>query len=150
NLVHPGLGSVVVSQKEARGELPAYITISGLAPKAGYLGQRCEAYFVSQPGEKDPYLSFPERITEVRGNRRLEILQRMNRMPSARVPVTETQASAEAVDDAIKLMRSPALEAFEVQREKPEVIERYGDNNFGRGALLARRLVEKGVRFVQI
>ena len=47
-------------------------------------------------------------------------------------------------------MRSPALEAFEVDKEKPEVRERYGDSEFGRGALLARRLVEKGVRFVQV
>src|SRR3954462_989796 len=52
NLHHPGIGSVVVSQKDGLGDLPAYITISGLAPKAGYLGQKCEAYFVGRPGEK--------------------------------------------------------------------------------------------------
>ena len=51
-------------------------SISGLAPKAGYLGQKCEAYFVGRPGEKDPYLAFPAGITEVRGNKRLEILAR--------------------------------------------------------------------------
>src|SRR5690348_15889033 len=60
NLQHPGIGSVVVSQKETLGDLPAYITVSGLAPKAGYLGQKCEAYFVGRPGERDPYLAFPE------------------------------------------------------------------------------------------
>lgn len=150
NLQHPGIGSVVVSQKDQAGDLPAYISISGLAPKAGYLGQKCEAYFVGQPGEKDPYLAFPEHIAAVRGNRRLEILQRMNQKQADRLPAEETKASATAVNDAIKLMRSPALEAFEVQKEKPETIERYGDNAFGRGALLARRLVEKGVRFVQV
>ena len=47
-------------------------------------------------------------------------------------------------------MRSPALEAFEIDKEKAAVRERYGANEFGRGALLARRLVEKGVRFVQV
>ncbi|MBC7855831.1 MAG: DUF1501 domain-containing protein, partial [Pirellulaceae bacterium] len=43
-----------------------------------------------------------------------------------------------------------ALEAFELGKVNKSVIERYGDNPFGRGALLAKRLVEKGVRFVQI
>ena len=41
----------------------------------------------------------------------------------------------------------PALEAFELTKEKPAVLERYGDSDFGRGALLARRLIAKGVRF---
>src|SRR5437764_1054216 len=77
NLQHPGIGSVVVSQKEPQGDLPAYITISGLAPKAGYLGQKCEAYFVGRHGEKDPYLAFPSVIGQVSGNRRLELLKIM-------------------------------------------------------------------------
>jgi Protein of unknown function (DUF1501) len=150
NLQHPGVGSVVVHQRQSLGDLPAYITISGLAPKAGYLGQKCEAYFVGRPGEKDPYLAFPAGIAQVRGNKRLEILERINKRQGENLPQEETGAAQTAVSDAVRLMRSPALEAFEVNREKAEVRERYGDNDFGRGALLARRLVEKGVRFVQI
>lgn len=150
NLQHPGVGSVVAHQRESLGDLPAYITISGLAPKAGYLGQKCEAYFVGRPGEKDPYLAFPAGIAEVRGNKRLEILEKINKRQGQNLPQEETGAAQTAVSDAVRLMRSPALEAFEVNREKAEVRERYGDTDFGRGALLARRLVEKGVRFVQI
>src|SRR5205085_2475953 len=62
NLQHPGIGSVVVHEKKVMGDLPAYITISGQAPRAGYLGQKCEAYYVGRPGEKDPYLAFPAGI----------------------------------------------------------------------------------------
>jgi uncharacterized protein (DUF1501 family) len=47
-------------------------------------------------------------------------------------------------------MRSPALEAFELDKIDAKTLARYGDTNFGRGALMAKRLVEKGVRFVQI
>lgn len=150
NLQHPGVGSVVVHQRQQMGDLPAYITISGLAPKAGYLGQKCEAYFVGRPGEKDPYLAFPAGIAEVRGNKRLEILERINKRQGQNLPAEETGAAQTSVSDAVRLMRSPALEAFEVNREKAEVRERYGDTEFGRAALLARRLVEKGVRFVQV
>lgn len=150
NLQHPGIGSVVVSEKKALGDLPAYVTVGGLAPKAGYLGQTCEAYFVGRPGEKDPYLAFPEGITNERGNKRLDILKKMNDKQATTLPGEEVVGAQTALTDAVKLMRSPALEAFEVRKEKPEVLERYGDTEFGRGALLARRLVEKGVRFVQV
>lgn len=150
NLQHPGIGSVVVSEKKALGDLPAYVTVGGLAPKAGYLGQTCEAYFVGRPGEKDPYLAFPEGITNERGNKRLDILKKMNDKQATTLPGEEVTGAQTALTDAVKLMRSPALEAFEVRKEKPEVLERYGDTEFGRGALLARRLVEKGVRFVQV
>jgi hypothetical protein len=150
NLQHPGVGSVVVSQKASMGDLPAYMTIGGLAPKAGYLGQKCEAYFVGRPGEKDPYLAFPAGITDVRGNKRLDILQRMNQKQADAIPGEEVSGAQTALTDAVRLMRSPALEAFEVRKEKPEVLERYGDSEFGRSALLARRLVEKGVRFIQV
>ncbi|OWK35642.1 DUF1501 domain-containing protein [Fimbriiglobus ruber] len=150
NLQHPGIGSVVVSEKTALGDLPAYVTVGGLAPKAGYLGQRCEAYFVGRPGEKDPYLAFPASIGETRGNKRLDVLQRMNAKQAGHLPTGETEGAQTALTDAVRLMRSPALEAFEVRKEKPEVVEKYGDSEFGRSALLARRLVEKGVRFVQV
>ncbi|MBM3983548.1 MAG: DUF1501 domain-containing protein [Planctomycetes bacterium] len=150
NLQHPGIGSVVVSEKKTLGDLPAYVTVGGLAPKASYLGQKCEAYFVGRPGEKDPYLAFPSGIGEVRGQKRLDILQKMNDKQAGSLPKEETEGAQTALTDAVRLMRSPALEAFEVRKEKPEVLERYGDSEFGRSALLARRLVEKGVRFVQV
>ena len=141
---------MVVSERKALGDLPAYVTVGGLAPKASYLGQRCEAYFVGRPGEKDPYLAFPSGIAEARGNKRLDILKKMNEKQSSELPGEEVAGAQTALTEAVKLMRSPALEAFEVRKEKPEVLERYGDTEFGRSALLARRLVEKGVRFVQV
>ena len=150
NLNHPGIGSVVVSQKSQIGDLPAYVTVSGNAPKAGYLGQKCEAYFVGRPGEKDPYLAFPASVGEARGNKRLEILERVNRRQPIDIGSDETASTQQSVTDAVQLMRSPALEAFEVRKENPAVLERYGDSEFGRAALLSRRLVEKGVRFVQV
>ncbi len=150
NVMHPGLGSIVAHEREPLGDLPAYISISGNPARAGYLGQRCEAYYVGRPGEKDPYLAFPEGIHHARGEQRLEILARMNARTSSQLGASELKASERALKDAVALMESPALKAFELNHEKPATIERYGDTEFGRGALLARRLVEKGVRFVQI
>lgn len=150
NILHPGFGSVVVHEREPLGDLPAFISISGQSARAGYLGQQCEAYYVGRPGEKDPYLAFPEGISHARGMQRLQILEKMNARLSGNLGASEMKASQIALRDAVALMESPALKAFELDEETPQTIERYGNTEFGRGALLARRLVEKGVRFVQV
>ena len=150
NLIHPGIGSIVVHEKERVGDLPSFITISGNARRAGYLGQRCEAYYVGRPGEKDPYLAFPAGISQTRGNKRLDILARINQRDNLKLDTNQLKAVNTATKEAVGLMRSPALKAFELDKEDPNTIARYGDNAFGRGALLARKLVETGVRFVQV
>ena len=150
NLIHPGIGSIVVHEKERVGDLPSFITISGNARRAGYLGQRCEAYYVGRPGEKDPYLAFPSGISQTRGNKRLDILARINQRDNRKLDTNQLKAVNTATKEAVGLMRSPALKAFELDKEDPKTLARYGDNAFGRGALLARKLVETGVRFVQV
>ena len=150
NILHPGMGSLVVHEREPLGDLPALVSISGQAARAGYLGQKCEAYFVGRPGQKDPYLSFPEGISHARGMARLQILEKMNARNLEKSGSEKLKASQTALKDAVNLMESPALKAFELEEENAKTIEKYGNTEFGRGALLARRLVEKGVRFVQV
>lgn len=149
NLLHPGIGSVVVHEREPLGDLPAFISINGNSRRAGYLGQRCEAYYIGKPGEKDPYLAFPAGISHIRGHKRLDILAKMNQQHSTKLGSKEMKATETAVSDAVNLMKSPALKAMELKNDDPD-LDRYGDTDFGRGALLARRLVEEGVRFVQV
>lgn len=150
NIMHPGLGSLVAHEREPLGDLPALVSISGQAARAGYLGQQCEAYFVGRPGQKDPYLTFPEGISHARGMQRLQILEKMNHRTSAQNGAEELKASQTALKDAVALMESPSLKAFDLKEENSATVEKYGDTEFGRGALLARRLVEQGVRFVQV
>jgi hypothetical protein len=150
NLIHPGFGSVVVHEKEKQGDLPAYVSISGRAPRASYLGQTCEAYFVGNPGDKDPYLSFPEGIAQERGNTRLERLAKFNSRFATGNRNEALEATQTSITDAVRLMRSPALKAFELDKVPTTTLNRYGDTAFGRGALVAKQLVETGVRFVQV
>ena len=141
---------MVVHELDNNSDLPPYITISGQAPRASYLGQKCEAYYVAAPGEKDPYLAFPSGISQVRGDRRLEQLAKFNQRFLDKKNDTRLTSTQTSIEDAVRLMRSPALEAFELDKVDSTTLERYGDTNFGRGALMAKRLVEKGVRFVQV
>jgi hypothetical protein len=149
NIIHPSMGSMAAHERHQLGALPAFVSINGQAPKAGYMGQKCEAYFIGRPGEKDPYLSFPSGITKVRGDKRLEILDRMNKRTSNYFGAPEMKDVETSVDDAVALMNSPALKSMEIDSSDPD-LQRYGDTEFGRGAILARNLVENGVRFVQI
>jgi hypothetical protein len=149
-LVHPGMGSFVVNETNRVGDLPAYISIGGMAPRAGYLGQRCEAYYIGLPGERDPYLAFPDGINQVQGQRRLEVLAKMNARAGGKMAANQFKEAEVALKDAVTLMKSPALSAFNLDKEDPKTLDRYGLTEFGRGALLARKLVESGVRFVQV
>ena len=150
NMIHPGIGSIVVHEREPLGDLPAFVTISGNARSAGYLGQRCEAYYVGRPGERDPYLAFPAGISQMRGQKRLDVLAKMNLNHTKKFSAQELKATETAIQSAVDLMRSPSLEAFELAKVDPTELGRYGDTDFGRGALLAKRLVKTGVRFVQV
>ena len=61
----------------------------------------------------------------------------------------QLEASIEAMETAFR-MQTEAPEAFDIRKEKPETLARYGDTEIGRSCLLARRLVERGVRMVQV
>ncbi|HJN11970.1 MAG TPA: DUF1501 domain-containing protein [Pirellulaceae bacterium] len=150
NLIHPGLGSVLAHQKDGLGDLPAYVTVSGQAPCSSYLGQDCEAFFVGNPGERDLSLAFPEGIVRERGNKRLQRLTRFNCRFATNRNDEKLVATATSIDDAARLMRSPALKAFDLDKVPASTLNRYGDTPFGRGAILAKQLVETGVRFVQV
>ena len=138
-----------VREGEGEGGGSTFVTVGGEAPSPGYLGQMAEAYFIGEPGTPDPTIALPEGITQVRTQRRLEILEGLNgRFSSPAESLVDAVSGSYAA--AVKLMRSPALAAFDITSEPASVREAYGDTRFGRGCLLARRLVEQGVRFVQV
>ena len=62
----------------------------------------------------------------------------------------EVKAYTEFYDETLKLMKSEDLKAFDLSQESASTREKFGRNSFGQGALLARRLVQAGVRFVEV
>jgi len=82
--------------------------------------------------------------------RQLSLLDRLNRLYLGRSEGRpQLAAGVEAMEVAFR-MQMEAPEAFDLAKETPATVERYGDDDFGRGCLLARRLVERGVRMVQV
>jgi len=80
----------------------------------------------------------------------LDIASKFNKKFLGTYPQKQIRAYTDLYDDATRLMKSDDLKAFDLTNEPQDLRDMYGDNNFGQGCLLARRLVESGVRFVEV
>lgn len=164
-LEHPHVGSVVSKLWGAKGAAPPFVVLptpmgptGGNLPhgqSAGYLGKAYDPLTInadpSRPDFKIQDLLPPQYITAIREERRKTLREAVE----AKIKSFETSADAKLLDQnfqqAYALMTSKeAREAFDVQNEPAAVREKYGMNKFGQSCLLARRMVERGVRFVTI
>jgi uncharacterized protein (DUF1501 family) len=147
---HPGLGSVVAHEiGSAESPLPAFVSIGGLPVGSGFLGPQFAPYLVPDPGKSQSNLRPPKDIDDARLERRLSLLDALDAGFAKRAP---EHASAHAVmrERALRMMRSDEVRAFDISEEPSGVRAAYGDTPFGRGSLAARRLVESGVRAVEV
>jgi uncharacterized protein (DUF1501 family) len=89
-------------------------------------------------------------VTPEQGDARLALLDDLARDFATGHHRTTTMSHRSAYARAVRLMRSPAARAFDLEEEPPALRDAYGRNAFGQGCLLARRLVERGVPFVEV
>ena len=162
---HPHAGCVLGYLKGQRGEVPAHV----LAPRpigrtggnlphgqtAGYLGKQYDPFVLnadpSDPKFKVPDLLPPDYISAIRADRR----QKMRDAVDGALLAFEKNPQAKQLDEnfnlAYRLMSSPqAREAFALEKEPAAMRDRYGRTRFGQSCLMARRLIERGVRFVTV
>jgi hypothetical protein len=161
----PHAGAVVSYLKGRRTDLPAFVVLpqtmgrgGGNLPNGqagGFLGKSHDPFALmadaSQPNFKVPDLLPPAEIDAARLERR----RRLRDIVDGSVRGFEASENAKLMNDnfqaAFRLMTSrQAREAFDLSKESPATRERYGMNRFGQCCLLARRLVEAGVRFVTL
>ena len=102
-----------------------------------------------RPEKLAPYIR-NESLTVTEQERQLRLLDRLNRLYLGRSPAQpKLAAGVEAMEVAFR-MQLEAPEVLDLEKESEETRARYGDSDFGRGCLLARRMVERGVRIVQV
>jgi hypothetical protein len=162
---HPHAGCVLGYLKGQRGEVPAHVLLprpigntGGNLPhgqNAGYLGKQFDPFYLNadpnDPQFKVPDLLPPDYISAIRAERR----QKLRAAVDGSLAAFEKNAQAKQLDDnfnlAYRLMSSPqAREAFALDKEPAVIRDRYGRTRFGQSCLLARRLIERGVRFVTV
>src|SRR5262249_46342330 len=95
-------------------------------------------------------LDLPGGVSERRADDRLGLLDDLNKEFLAERPGGPAVGHRTAYQRAVTMMRSTAIKAFDLDEEPAKLRDRYGRNLFGQGCLLARRLVEKGVPFVEV
>ncbi len=149
---HPGLGSWVqrlggrISKK-----LPASVSIGGKGGSPGYLGAKYAPVPVGDPNQGLQNVKMPSYLKEDHFDRRLRLTASIDQNFRA---LAQNNQHVNGYDDlyreAVGLMKSDGLKAFDLNEEDDSVRDKYGRNRLGQGCLLARRLVESGVRFVEV
>jgi len=92
----------------------------------------------------------PGNVSEPEFQRRLSLAEAVDRDFVETYNQKKVLAYSDMYKDAVRLMKSEDLRAFDITREPTDIQAAYGDNGFGQGVLLARRLVENNVRFVEV
>jgi uncharacterized protein (DUF1501 family) len=159
NNQRPAHGAVIARKLGPRGGVPPYVCLPKMHPSCGpaYLGSTVSP-FVIDADPNAPDFSVPDIVPPpVLATERLEARRDLLRDLDRYQRTTEARANrhADAVGvyqrEAFNLMTSPAARrAFDLQAEPARLREQYGRNSLGQACLMARRLVEAGVRCVTI
>jgi hypothetical protein len=169
----PTLGSLISKELgDPENALPNFVSIapyrqfSPAAFNSGFLGPAYAPLVVGdalqqfqQPQGGQGYnenalkvqdLDLPSDVDPKHADARIDILKDMESEFVKSRPGIAAKSHLTAYERAVKLMKTAAGKAFNLEEEKAEVRDRYGKNLFGQGCLLARRLVERGVPFVEV
>jgi len=147
---HPHIGCSIVSELgETKFDLPHIVSIGGATIGAGFLGAALEP-FVVQNSEKPPENTQP-RVAADRFRRRIGLLDRLEGAGFERTGGADRVKDHRALyHQTAKMILSPQMKAFNLDDEPAPLRDAYGRTPFGQGCILARRLVQSGVTFVEV
>jgi hypothetical protein len=151
-IVHPAMG-VWASHFLGRIKgvtLPDSVVVnSGSSyPGAGFMPPAMSPVPISNP--ETGLQNIAPTTEEAMFNKRLGLMNEFDSAFRKKFQSEDVKAYTEFYDETLKLMKSEDLKAFDLTQESTDTREKYGRTNFGQGCLLARRLVESGVRFVEV
>ena len=159
-IVYPSVGAVVSRFKGYdagyEGLIPPYIVLTepqGRFSEAGFLGASYKPFATGGDPAKTPFAVegvIAQGISEQRQRQRRDLLVKLNTFGNAVKGSPQVAALSQCEKEAYDLILGDAGKVFDLSQEKQELRERYGRNTFGQSCLMARRLVERGVRFVTI
>jgi hypothetical protein len=155
-LRHPSLGCAIAKEiAPPDHDLPAVVSIGqGRGPGgqalvgSGFLGVDVDPLLVDVPGQLPRDVGLTTQTP--RFERRLGLLGNLENDFAARGGEEAVADHKKLYEKTRRLVLSPEIKAFELREETAATKEQYGDSDFGRGCLLARRLVESGVTFVEV
>jgi len=148
---HPTFGSWVSKLKgKINSTIPGFVKIGGGYGSPGYLESQYGPVPIMNPRAGLANSKKADYLTDENFDARLEMSSVLNKDFRAKFPVKKVRAYSDLYKDAVRLMRSQDINAFDITAEPEYMHEMYGDTNFGQGCLLARRLIENRVRYVEV
>ena len=153
-LTYPALGSWIarLSGREMRDGLPPYLHVGGLGghPGSGFLEAKFGPVPIEDPnaGLRNTRLVRGESLSGI--GKRIALANQLDSAFMTKYGTEEVRAYSDLYNDAAKLIESKALDAFDLRKEPNTTRDAYGQDGFGQGVLLARRLVENGAQFVEV
>jgi uncharacterized protein (DUF1501 family) len=146
---YPSMGSFVAeSVGDPEFELPNFVAIGGGTLGAGYLGPKFSPLVVGDPSRGVENLKPYAELDEL--DQRAKLLDEFNQGLFDKYQQTPIEAQQKGYQKAMALMHSPKAKAFNIDQEPSSIKSKYGSGRFAQGCLLARRLVEVGVSFVEV
>jgi len=150
----PSLGAVLTRERPSDGDLPGFVSIQGESAGAGFLGLEYAPFVIDDLDNPVANIALPEGIDLARQSRRLRALESLNHGFARRADSERVADNGRLTAKALRFQRSPALNAFQLGDEPSSVLEAYGavgdTPQFGKSCIMARRLIEQGVRFVEV
>jgi hypothetical protein len=150
---HPSMGAWVSRTLGPNTpSLPASVLINGPSqyPGAGYWESKHTPLRVDDAKSGLAFAKFANGVKRERFQERFSQLDQFNRRFLEKFNQKEVRAYGDMANDALNLMNSRDLNAFDIHLEKQYMTEAYGQGQAGESCLLARRLIEQGVRHVEI
>jgi uncharacterized protein (DUF1501 family) len=150
---YPTLGSIVAAELGPQEfDLPNFVSIGNRATTigAGFLGMNFAPFVVGNATQPPTNLTLPQRVNEKRFGKRMGLLDQLEEDFAESGGGPRVDDHKAVYGKAAKIVRSPRLKAFDLNQEKDTLRDGYGRTPFGQGCLLARRLIEQGVTFVEV
>jgi uncharacterized protein (DUF1501 family) len=145
---YPNVGCAIAKEiAPTASDLPAVVSV-GPTEGSGFLGVDYEPFVVQSPGQMPRNVSAP--VASARFGRRLGLLGELEADFAAKGAEEQVRDHKLLYEKTARLVQSPKVRAFDFADELAETRAMYGDSQFGKGCLLARRLIETGVTFVEV
>jgi uncharacterized protein (DUF1501 family) len=149
NVLHPSYGSVIaheLAQTRTDLAIPPFVSVGGASEGPGFLGMTWAPFNVSRNGQ---IRNLDMKLDQARLTQRMQALDTIESNFISQRRGASAEDHRNILGKAVDLLSSKQMDAFKIEKEPQQVRDRYG-RGFGEGCLLARRLVEAGVPFVEV
>jgi hypothetical protein len=149
NIEHPSYGAVLAHElydQRPDLQIPPFISVGGGSVGPGFLGMAWAPFTVNSNGQiRNLDMKVDSRLTN-----RMKTLALIEKGFVSQNRGSAAEDHSKVLQKTLNLLTSPQMEAFKVNKEPKDMLDMYGNDGFARGCLMARRLVEAGVPFVEV